>query len=124
MISWACSERKPRWRPPPSCATPTASRSGTCDDRVSSSQRYYITDHLGGVIDVIGGAGNVIQKSSLTGRSGGRRTPPFDNRWRFAQGYFDDETGLHKLSVRHYDQQLARFTQLDPLSASYPARSR
>lgn len=40
------------------------------------------------------------------------------NPMRFAQGYFDHETRLHKVGVRYYDENRARFTQVDPIKGS------
>lgn len=86
-------------------------------DSLSTKDRYYITDHLGSVIDVTGGGGNPIQKYTFEpyGEIAWQKDTSIQNPYRFAQGYFDYETNMHKFGVRYYDQTQARFTQLDPL---------
>lgn len=84
---------------------------------LSTKDRYYITDHLGSVIDVTSGSGDVIQKYTFEpyGEVAWQKDVSIQNPYRFAQGYFDYETNMHKLGVRYYDQTQGRFTQLDPL---------
>lgn len=81
-----------------------------------ATRRFYVKDALGSVIDVLGG-NDVINSYTYEpyGEIWWQQDNSVANPWRFAQGYFDTETGLYKMGVRYYDENMGRFTQLDPV---------
>lgn len=77
--------------------------------------RYFVRDLAGTVIDLVdaGGGRAVWFTYSSYGERISPDVPDEFVPFRFAQGYFDAETGLQKHGVRYYEQGVARFTQLD-----------
>jgi len=82
----------------------------------------YITDALGSVVALTNESGSVAARydyapyGELIDSSG-----TVDNPWRFASGYFDEETDLYKFGTRYYDPSLGRWTQQDPVKGNLPS---
>lgn len=86
----------------------------------STARRYYVRDRLGSVVAITNGQAEVTKRYSYDpyGNMTATGTDDVYQPWRFAQGYFDQETGLYKMGERYYDPLLHRFTQTDPVMGS------
>ena len=82
-----------------------------------AKNRFFVRDLTGTVVDITNNGGNRMSwydyspYGELLGAGDGTEFLSF----RFAQGYFDEETGLQKHGVRYYGMGVARFTQVDPV---------
>lgn len=104
-------------------------------DTTTGDTRYYLTDHQDSVtatVDHDGGDpvrylyepyGQQIRTWTDTnngdGNNGSENTsmtaPAVDNNpWRYASGYYNDDTGFLKFGTRYYIPQLTTWTQPDP----------
>ena len=77
---------------------------------------YFVNDHLGTPVKVVNQAGIVVWGGTslpFGTVEGGSRV--FDNRFRFAGQYYDNETGLHYNLNRYYDPSIGRYITPDPI---------
>jgi RHS repeat-associated protein len=93
---------------------------GLIEEWTSSSNRYfYLYDGLGSVVGLTSSSGALVNTyrydpyGNVVAQTG---TTP--NRWGFAGGYRDPNTGFIKFGQRYYDPVIGRWTQTDPVAAS------
>jgi len=86
---------------------------------------YYHFDGLGSVVALSDGDGYIVESYSydvfgeptIRNSSGQKITSSnYDNPYMFTGRRYDNETGLYYYRARHYDPNIGRFLQTDPIS--------
>jgi len=76
---------------------------------------YYISDQLGSTIALTDSSGSVIEEYSYDSYGKSSDISSLGNPYMFTGRRLDDETGLYYYRMRHYNTDLGRFMQRDPI---------
>ena len=79
---------------------------------------YYHTDHLGGTSLVTDEGGNVVQVLDYYPYGGTRvddQPGGYDSESKYTGQKLDAESGIYYYNARYYNQEIGRFTSIDPL---------
>ena len=96
-------------------------RSANITTRPNGTQEYRIADHLGSNRVTLDNTGSVVTTTDYAPFGGAiAGVPP---RKGFIDKEKDQESGLGDFGVRKYDDEIGRFTSIDPLTEKMPAWS-
>ena len=89
-------------------------------DDAGGSTRWFLTDHLGSVRDLMANDGSVLAHYAYDsyGQPVGGTAPTVENDLGFAGREFSAATGLLYLRARYYSPRLGRFVSEDPIGFS------
>ena len=84
--------------------------------KTSEPDLYYLFDGLGSVAATADASGNLVRRYAYEPYGEEiDRSATDANPWRYASGYYDQQTGMLKFGTRYYMPDLLRWTQRDPV---------
>lgn len=91
------------------------STDGILADEMASTSRWFLSDHLGTVCDLVGSAGNLLNHYTYDsfGQLLSQSNPSVFNDILFTSREFDKQSGLSYFRARFYDASVGRFLQED-----------
>lgn len=86
----------------------------------NTEKQYYVTDPYGNVVQLTDESGKVTKTYEYDSfgnefSEGYNSSKNDDNPWRFDSQYFDAEMQTYYMINRHYNLEIGRFTQEDPI---------
>jgi len=102
----------------------TRTPSGNLVGQRRTSRRYYVQDALGSTVALTDSTGAIKQRYSYDPYGKLANTPTATNPFRYAGGYTTQASNntLYHYGARHYDPNLGRWTQQDPLDQANDLR--
>jgi len=83
--------------------------------KTTASAYYYHYDGMGSVIALSGGSGNMLERYAYSPYGKVNQESNLGNPYRYTGREYDNETELYYYRARHYDPELGRFLQVDPI---------